>query len=90
MDPNDYKYHVYFDDIIIAKNTEKQFKGNTVAFWNKGTQAVTINSNNELLPGQSYTYECYTGEINMQNYVIFFANDRAAGCKLLVTVKTYK
>lgn len=62
---------------------------NTVCFWNRGTQDVTINGVMLLQPGESFTFGGYPGEMLVQEFDIIFTNDRAAGCSLNVISKQY-
>ena len=75
---------------VYSMTTNRNFSCNTVVMQNQGTQAVTIDGNLVINPGQGFTFECYPGEINEHSYDIVFPNDRAAGCKLVVYCKIYK
>jgi len=62
---------------------------NTICFWNKGRQDVTINGVMVLAPGESFTFGGYPGEMLVQEFDIIFTNDREADCKLIVISKQY-
>ena len=80
----------WLNQVISVTSFGKRFESaNTIVFTNQGTQAVTIDGNLQIQPGQGFTYECYPGEINVHGYDIVFTNDQAAGCRLLVTIKLY-
>jgi hypothetical protein len=89
MDANKY-LQVDWITQILTGTTSRRFDCNTLVMVNQGTQAVVIDGNLTLTPGQSFTYECYPGEMNAHSFDIVFTNDQAAGCKLVVLQKVYK
>ena len=89
MDPNKYM-PVDWNFTTINRSQNKKFDCNTLEFINQGTQAVKIDANMILNPGQGHTFECYPGEMQEHSFDIVFTNDQLVGCNLLVIEKVYK
>jgi hypothetical protein len=62
---------------------------NTVIFTNTGTAIAMIDSTLPILPGQSFTYEGYPGEINIHNYTISWVPGAGLTCSVIMTCKEY-
>lgn len=89
MQRDNYNLVKWTDQVFSTNVSSRSFDCNTIVFKNQGTQPVTINQANILLPGMGYTYECYPGEMDTTEYSIVFENERAAGANLLVSYKQY-
>lgn len=81
------KYKFVFLQYTISQSIG--INANSVTFWNKGAQPVTLSSSLQLLPGESLTIPGYPGEMTEQSVDITFVNDRAPGALLIVIVKKY-
>jgi len=89
MDANKY-IQVDWMQQVITGTTHRRFDCNTLVLTNQGTQKVFIDVNLTIGPGQSFTYECYPGEMNGHTFDIVFENDQASGCRLIALCKVYK
>lgn len=88
MNRKDY-VQVDWPSVTITKSRNRTFECNTLILKNQGTQNVYIDFA-LLTPGESITYECYPGEMNIRAYDITFTNDRQAGAEVVAIMKVYQ
>jgi len=67
----------------ITDTAQKKPVCSSVTFVNQGAQTAFIDSQLRILPGQSFTFEGYPGEICIHSFQISF---QGTGAKLVIMV----